>query len=401
MKKVITTVGTSLFTNYQKDNNDIRHHYEQIKEEPFAAYEHAVERIKRVKPPVLNFACSQDESCAEIKSILKIKEELKDSVDVCLLASDSITSALAAEIVKEALEKRKDRELRINFNQQLDVIKGLQVDNRNKFSKSGMPNLVRRIYGLADGGYFGHIILNITGGYKAAIPFLTVLGQVNNVPLYYIFEETQSLIKIPQTPVNIDWKTIGQHQDILERLEREGVIEENKKFPETIESLIERAGDYVTLNTLGIIFWERYKTKFNIFYLFPNEYMKYASLNEYDQRLINRSLKELKRRVETNPADPDLRHGLTGCSLPESFYCFKHKEQNEQVRILWCVNQRSSSYETIINDLYIAMVLTGSEVHNSESEYVATIDRFTKKHPVLNLANFRVISIDKEAVGNV
>lgn len=401
MKKVITTVGTSLFANYQKDNSDIWHHYEQIKEEPFAAYEHAVERIKRVKQPVLNFACNQDESCAEIKSILKIKEELKESVDVYLLASDSITSALAAEIVKEALEKRKDRELRVNFNQQLDVIKGLQVNNQDEFSRSGMPNLVRRIYGLADGGYFGHLILNITGGYKATIPFLTVLGQVSNVPLYYIFEETQSLIKIPQTPVDIDWKTIGKHHDILERLEREGIIKEDKKYPETIESLIERAGDCVILNTLGIIFLERYKAKFEIFHLYPDEYMKYASLNEYDQRLFNRSLKELKRRLETNPGDPDLRHGLTGCSLPEGFYCFKHKEENEQVRILWRVNLRKSFYGSTINDFYIAMVFNGSEVHNSESEYVATIDRFTKKHPALNLVDFKVISIDKEEVGDV
>lgn len=220
--------------------------------------------------------------------------------------------------------------------------------------------------------------------------------------MYYIFEETQSLIKIPQTPVDIDWKTMGQYQEILERLDKEEVVEEKRIFPETIEALVERAGGYVSLNTLGVIFWEKFKARFYLFHLFGGEYKKYMALDKNGKLLTDKSLRELRRRLETNPHHPDLYHGLENCSLPQGFYCFKHNEGDLQVRILWHAEERKSIYGSVVNDIYVAMVLSGREVHNAESEYVSAFNSFTKKHgPVLDLKNFQLISVSREGVHDV
>jgi hypothetical protein len=49
------------------------------------------------------------------------------------------------------------------------------------------------------------IIFNITGGYKSIIPYITIFAQLYKRPVYYIFEESDDCLKIPQLPIQFDW----------------------------------------------------------------------------------------------------------------------------------------------------------------------------------------------------
>ncbi len=136
---------------------------------------------------------------AEVKSLKKISDELKEDLEVYLLASDTVLSRLAGEILQEFIPKIVPKcEVK-----KLEIIKDLQIWYRKDFNK-GMSNLISKIYEIS-GEYWDNVVINITGGYKATIPYLTILAQINNCPIYYIFEDTDALIKIPNIPFSKDW----------------------------------------------------------------------------------------------------------------------------------------------------------------------------------------------------
>ena len=52
MKKVITTVGTSLFTNYLKTNKDIQRNYEYLLNLANGDWEQSKARVERIRQAV-------------------------------------------------------------------------------------------------------------------------------------------------------------------------------------------------------------------------------------------------------------------------------------------------------------------------------------------------------------
>src|SRR5690606_36595143 len=116
---------------------------------------------------------------------------------------DTIASYMAAEIIKELLIQEG---FEVNFNPKHDVLKGLQVKDKERFINEGLSKLIRRVDSIAQsihdglasgedlnsgGSYYGNMIFNISGGYKACIPYLTVMAQINGCYMYYIFEDTE------------------------------------------------------------------------------------------------------------------------------------------------------------------------------------------------------------------
>ena len=96
MKKIITTVGTSLLTNYLKDYRCIDTHYSLIKNKSYSEYikyknANIGKRIKKIKDELLPFAKNSDSSCAELTSIKKLQEK-DDEIEIHLIATDTIES---------------------------------------------------------------------------------------------------------------------------------------------------------------------------------------------------------------------------------------------------------------------------------------------------------------------
>jgi len=217
--KVITTVGTSLVTNVinplrskcnltQTEKEALDNFYNLFKKD---YKEELLEEYEKLKIFIKENISFDEKSSAEIKSIIAIKEnhKFKNSyIEIELITTDSILSPLCSEILKELIEKNSS--FKVNFNKK-NIIQDLQVADYARYKK-GLINLLNRLNQIGlNGKYFGNIALNVTGGFKGVILYMTIFGQVNNIPIYYIFEFTNALIEIPQIPLSIDNKIFENH----------------------------------------------------------------------------------------------------------------------------------------------------------------------------------------------
>ncbi len=270
IKKVITPVGASIFENYMKqDKKDIDSLYEAITDKLSKEYNEKTKKIKMIKTILKNHYENKlnINISAEIKTISKIHETLKEDLDVYLLASDTLVSVVAAELIKEFLEEFN---FKVFFRKDVDTVEGLQVLNKKDFIRSGLHNLIKRVEEISE-GYYKNVLFNISGGYKVTIPYLTVMAQINSCDMYYIFEEHDELIKIPSVPIVIDDEIFSNHYNKFKELEK-GIEnfnewkEKNYTFVNEVPSCIESDEEIAFLSPLGSILWEKYKSNIVEFY---------------------------------------------------------------------------------------------------------------------------------------
>jgi hypothetical protein len=207
MKKVITTVGTSLISNYLKENKTLNH-YEIIKEKPSSEYENEKRRIEKIKNDLMNFARKKDNACAEITSINKIKEKYSgEELEIVLLASDTLDSIIVSEILEKIMS---NNEVKVLFSRENSVVNSLRVDKKESFIK-GINNLIDKIFNLIKKKDAvlkpKEVLFNITGGYKGTIPYFSTIAQIFDYEIVYTFEEyvnSKDIIEIKPLPVEID-----------------------------------------------------------------------------------------------------------------------------------------------------------------------------------------------------
>jgi len=278
MKKIITMVGTSIFDNYFEYSSDktFKNHFEALKDRQSKDYSNELGKIEGIKKKISFWLKETDvkNASAEIKSLIKLKENLQDDFEVYLFSSDTILGRLAGEILEEGLKKFSEFE---DGRITLDIIGDLQVKDSKKFM-NGMRNLIEKTFKITN-GYWDNTVINITGGYKATIPYLTILAQLNGCPIYYIFEDQDALIKIPSLPLStevINCEDLRNNKDIIAKLQKG--IDNEKDYNELIYSDFYRKygvmvwEDYVNnspiaeLNPLGKILWETCKNKLFEFY---------------------------------------------------------------------------------------------------------------------------------------
>lgn len=212
MKKVITTVGTSIFTNYQKEYKDIDDKIEDLELRSYNEWNDWEDDIKNIEKIIGKWL--DNNSSAEIKSLIKIqKEQPEDAkLNAILLTTDTILSNLAAKIIQKYFENSNN----ILINKDIIPIKDLQVENYNKFVK-GRDNLVKEIRSIIKKEFdkekkarkaFENIadnyIFNISGGYKIVIPIITIISQIYGIKTYYIFENSDDLIENALIPLGFD-----------------------------------------------------------------------------------------------------------------------------------------------------------------------------------------------------
>jgi len=276
MKKIITTVGTSLLSNAEKHEFEVRNYkYLTNKSYNDSNDEEVLEKTKKIKKELDKYIQSSDTSLsAEIASIVKIKQEIKEDIEVYLLATDTVLAPLCAEYIK----KYFNNEIIVHFNKEKHIIKSLQVQSKDNFEKIGVPNLLSELDNIAQNGfYWDDIILNITGGYKGIIPIMTIIGQVYNLPVYYIFEENENqkceLIKIAKVPLSFNYSIFDKFYDIFAFIEAEEICEIKslkKDFVENVQSCLinDEKNETCWFSPIGRILWEKFKKQFFIFYCF-------------------------------------------------------------------------------------------------------------------------------------
>lgn len=374
MKKIITMIGTSIFENYFNKNKDItnRDYYNRIKDKRAKERQDEKDREKYLRNGIEKWIKEEKDKkniSAEIKSIIKLKEELNDEFEIYLLSSDTILSELAGEIIKNIIPKIIDGIEGLKTK----TIEGLQIWDRNEFEK-GMERLITEIYSIAK-EHWDDVIINITGGYKATIPYLTILAQINNCPIYYIFEDTDALIKIPNIPFSkewFDWKKLKEYEIFLEKLEQ-GITEKsdyysliNSDFYKNYSFLVWTDKDGLAeLNPIGRIIYNKYKEKIFEFYTY-NEIFS-----------IIQSNKNLKELFEKQFSNKEQRKNKT----EEKNGHFVYDAGNNQLRIF---------YREIKNKIYIYKVFTNHD------EYERYLNSTPFNENILNYQKFERYEIEKE-----
>ena len=178
-----------------------------------------------------NNGSSNVDASAEITSIRKIIDDLKEDIEVHLITTDTVSSVIAAGIIASFLPDIIPG-IRVYYQQEIykggekagSVIADLQVTDRDKYAHDGLRHLVDKIDWLVASLGTENLAINITGGYKAVIPYLTIMAQIYNLPIYYVFEDTDSLLKIPHIPIDIDWSLFDKYENEFNMLDKEGIV---------------------------------------------------------------------------------------------------------------------------------------------------------------------------------
>ncbi|MCL0062754.1 putative CRISPR-associated protein [Peptococcaceae bacterium] len=304
-KIIISTVGTSIlagFDGYLKDKNS-----EQTKE----IYKEARKRKidKDDEENLFNLAKEYyyeermgklDENSyhnlsAEINALLKIgKEDAYVSEDkLYFLVSDTTEGEICGKLVKKFCEKYFEAK-----KTEVITIKGLQVYDAKKFETEAINNFVDEVINI-NGKYDKsayNVILNATGGYKAVIPYSTLLGTVFGLPVYYIFERSNQLIKLPNAPISFDTKLLealgeliydieNDYIELKDFLKRTGIsYNEREKYVGAI--VIE--DDLVTLTPLGRLLYKRYLYTEGYSILVSDEVIKKLCSGQYDSKTFEK-----------------------------------------------------------------------------------------------------------------
>ena len=382
---LVTPVGTSLFTNYlEKKPSDatFRDNYNTIKKDSVKTWDTYDIEIEALRSAALCFISTYKvEASAELQSIAKIQKELEnDNIAVRLLASDTITSRLAAEILVNCIEDGiLETAIQVEFDEANDVIRGLQVKSTKEFSDNGMPNLIRRISQFDD----EQLVINITGGYKAAVPYLTILSQIDQIPLFYTFEEldgeSPDLIKIPQLPLTVDWQLIQYYADVFSQIEN--LTEDWVRFEEEHEvaindlrGCIEVSDGTAGFSWFGERFWQRYQNNYSVV-INPDSYFKYIKA----WHGVNTAIEGLYTNLTT------VLSNNSAFSEPECFNAIKELGQQNNLNHGGPINNHTFIFKTQKKRLPIRFAYTftvGSKSKTVESITIYEILRGKFNHKI-------------------
>lgn len=266
-KIIITTVGTSLLTNLiQKDNcqilgfnisdQDIEDIYNGELEEKFtelpeycksliSAKDVGSKKINYDKDYNLNLSAS-----AEIKSICKIANG--EPTTVYLLATDTFMSEYVAEQIALHLDGKNGLTVESKGR-----ISGLKIDAPREFEQRGFEELIKVLDSIRQEHENDEVILNISGGYKALIPFLTIYAQLESLPIKYIYENSDEVISLESSPLNFDWGLADAYYEYLQKPEL------LKSAPPELQEAIKKSGliaEEGSLSALGNML-EKYISK--------------------------------------------------------------------------------------------------------------------------------------------
>lgn len=269
-KTVITPVGVSLFTNYMDKSEVVRNYpalskeYEAIEvqckrleklshtERPNSRYEsdinHIAERIR-----YLWLAEAKENASAEIRTLAKIAETEQSDLEVHLLATDTVLSVVVCELTQQWLEENPilaGHKMTCHFHYNTHVVKGLQVDDAKTFKTDGFQNLLVLIQKFTKPK---ETIINISGGYKALVPFVTLFAQLEAIPLKYMYEDSDALIAVGNLPFNFDFTVFTDEFLAFERI-KPGKSLHNLPLKEAFENDLSDPRQYQKLEDALLIF---------------------------------------------------------------------------------------------------------------------------------------------------
>lgn len=275
MKHLISPVGASLFRNAMEEEKLDGRFLKRIEGEPASRWEARSRYIDRLlgTQSLTRWIERTPEAAAEIVSAARIvRNELNEPTVVYLLASDTLESRVAATLIARHADIE---DVEFAFNAQHDVISGLQVTDNITFQQEGLQELVRRVDALIRNYSPNHTRINITGGFKATIPYVTLMAQLYGVTAYYLFEDAGQVLDIPAAPIMGDMDLVEHYAGPISALS--AVVEdwsafqnEHPTFCREAKSMIQVLSDdtdsIASLSPIGEILWRRYQAEWVTYY---------------------------------------------------------------------------------------------------------------------------------------
>ena len=208
---IISTVGISLLTNYLRSKG--------IKESDVDSID---------KSDIFAFIDKDPHAAsAETNSLLKILDELgKEGVTTkdlyfIFLVSETKEGEFCAEILSKYFSDK------MKVPSFIVEIEGLRYDEK-AFVYKGLMKLLEEVVRIVREHKDKRIIINATGGFKAEIAYLTVIGAILGLEVYYIHEKFKDIVKLPRLPIRIDEKKLEEFLKIVNLISKVKVSEVDK-----------------------------------------------------------------------------------------------------------------------------------------------------------------------------
>jgi CRISPR/Cas system-associated protein Csm6 len=265
----ICSVGTSLLDN-AKDRLGGLTRLEGLSADAIEA-EPAKKILNQIKKDLIEKADTDDKRrklAAELKGLLLYRPEITPADEIFLLHDDSLSGRVCAEGLKLALTAFLSYPEN-SPNIIVQKVDGLQVQRFRDFNRTGIRRLyevVLKIINDRGGKYNPNIILNITGGYKAVVPYLTLLGMLFRTEIIYIFMDDKSeLIRLPVLPLTYREDLFWRAAPFLQRLRADTVVPAHE-FPKELEeyrssyipAIIEEDQGELILSAFGELLYDRF-----------------------------------------------------------------------------------------------------------------------------------------------
>jgi putative CRISPR-associated protein (TIGR02619 family) len=187
-KAILVTVGTSLLTTYLEKTGRPRSDYERVTEEELI--EHVLENIHNL--PSLS---------AETNSLSKKKVTPDDFL--YFISGDNDQGRMCGNVLKQLYDQN-------NISRLIEV-EGLRPE-AIAFKEKGMTNLLEKIVGIIE-MHGGNAVIHATGGFKAQIALATLLGILFKSKVYYLYEDFNEVVSLPEIPLDFDYHLIFAYKD--------------------------------------------------------------------------------------------------------------------------------------------------------------------------------------------
>jgi|GEM_PF-49951 len=214
-RAVIITVGTSLITTYLQAF--------EMKYQNFSA---TIDEESLKRYVIENLHCLPRLS-AEINSLNKM--ELQKTDMLYFICGDNKEGRLCGEIISELY--------RDNYMCRLIQVKGLRPDDK-PFKEEGMKKLISSVLEIIE-KHGTNSVIHATGGFKAQIAIATLIGILFQIDVYYLYENFQDVVRLPDIPIGFDYNTLFAYKthffQLLDGREYWKVDEIYQRLPDRIK----------------------------------------------------------------------------------------------------------------------------------------------------------------------
>ncbi len=232
---VISTVGSSIFNSFDEHTRELARQFRQSDERPQDIIEvkrgfpgeALYDRVMKMLEAHLDDPAEIQRKSAEFKSLSRILEGRSATANdrLVFLATDTPDGALAARIIADFCEMYFERDTDPH------LIPGLQVHDGDRFRRTGLRAFISQVYNYLDDSQFPPAtyerVLNPTGGFKGVVPYLTIIGMLNeDVSVTYIFEFSDALIRLGRLPLSLDFDSLRSITPALKKLDAEDMLAE-------------------------------------------------------------------------------------------------------------------------------------------------------------------------------